>query len=127
MSQPTLETTLSALESQLTFLSLALKDGAVDDMAVQAQAFQSLVVEANALLAPWRPLGPHLKNADAARLRALGAGVAQVREHMLRRQALVEQALQMVVPAMHTPVYAAAAGPYGAGTKSSGRFQAFRA
>lgn len=127
MSQPTLETTLSALESQLAFLSLALRDGAVDDMALQAQAFQSLVVEANALLAPWKPLGPHLQNADAARLRALGAGVAQVREHMLRRQALVEQALQMVVPAMHTPVYAAAAGPYGAGTKSSGRFQAFRA
>lgn len=127
MSQPTLESTLSALEAQLAFLSLALKDGAVEALAVQAQAFQTLVVEANALLAPWAPLGDHLQAADAARLRALGAGVAQVREHMLRRQALVEQALHMVVPAMQTPVYAAASGPYGAGAKSSGRFQAFHA
>ncbi len=127
MSQPTLESTLSALEAQLAFLSLALKNGAVDDMEVQAQAFQSLVVEANALLAPWKPLGPHLQRADAARLRALGAGLAQVREQMLRRQALVEQALHMVVPAMYTPVYAAAAGPYGVGAKSSGRFQALSA
>ena len=127
MSQPTLESTLSALEAQLAFLSLALKDGAVDALAAQAQALQTLVVEANALLAPWTPLGAHLQAADAARLRALGAGVAQVREHMLRRQALVEQALHMVVPAMQTPVYAAAAGPYGVGAKSSGRFQAFHA
>ncbi|PQA77767.1 hypothetical protein [Rhodoferax sp. TS-BS-61-7] len=127
MSQPTLKTTLSALESQLGLLSLALKDGAVDDMALQAQQFQSLVVEANALLAPWKPLGAHMQEVDAARLRALGAGLARVREHMLRRQALVEQALHMVVPALHTPVYAAAAGPYGRGTQSSGRFQAFSA
>ncbi len=127
MSQPTLDSTLSALEAQLAFLSLALKTGAVEDMAVQAQAFQSLAVEANVLLAPWKPLGPHLQETDAARLRALGAGLAQVREQMLRRQALVEQALHMVVPAMYTPVYAAAAGPYGSGTKSSGRFQGFSA
>lgn len=124
MSQPTLESTLSALEAQLAFLSLALKNGAVDDMAVQAQTFQSLVVESHALLAPWKPLGPHLQSADANRLRALGAELAQVREQMLRRQALVEQALHMVVPAMCTPVYAAAVGPYGVGAKSSGRFKA---
>ncbi len=127
MSQPTLDSTLSALEAQLGLLSLALKSGAVDELAAHAQSFQALLIDANALLEPWKPLGPHLREAEAARLRALGAGVAQVREQMLRRQSLVEQALHLVVPALCTPVYAAAAGPYGAGTKSSGRFQTFSA
>ena len=62
------------------------------------------------------------------RIQALGQGFQVLRDSLARRQALVDQALRVVVPAVQTATYgAAAASPYGAGPKASGRLEGIRA
>lgn len=55
------------------------------------------------------------------RVAALADAVRAIRQGLLRRAAVVDQALQTLVPAMHQPTYANGAKPYGAGAMSSGR------
>jgi hypothetical protein len=100
----------------------------VDDLVPCTAEFHALVV---ALVSAQVPLRDRLPPAQAAgsslRWVQLSSTLAQVREQLVRRQGLVDQALKIMVPAMHMPVYAGQAGPYGAGGLSSGRFQTFTA
>jgi hypothetical protein len=118
---------IEALEQRLFCVSEALKNGDVEDMVPCIAEFHALVVAlASGKRMPQDP--PQAATTDdVLRLRKLSATLAQVREQLVRRQGLVEQALKMVVPATHTPVYATQSGPYGSGARSSGRFQAFTA
>jgi hypothetical protein len=118
---------IEALEERLFCVSEALKNGDVEDLVPRIAAFHALLIalvseqtrEQDPVLLPTAK--------TVVRLKALGATLGQVREQMARRQGLIEQALKLVIPATQTPVYANQSGPYGAGARSSGRFQPFTA
>jgi hypothetical protein len=119
---------IEALEQRLFFVSEALKNGDVEDLVPRIADFHALVValaSGQALESGSVVLQPTAET--TARLRVLGATLGHVREQLARRHGLVDQALKMVIPATHTPVYAKQSGPYGAGARSSGRFQTFTA
>lgn len=118
---------IEALEQRLFCVSEALKNGNVEDLVPCVAEFHALVVALaqGQGAAQSQPLAATTE--AALRWKTLGSTLGQVREQLVRRQGLVEQALKMVVPATHSPVYANQSGPYGAGARSSGRFQAFTA
>lgn len=118
---------IEALEQRLFCVSEALINGDVEDLVPCIAEFHALVVALASGKATLQDPPQGSRAEDALRLKELSATLAQVREQLVRRQGLVEQALKMVVPATHTPVYANQSGPYGAGARSSGRFPAFTA
>jgi hypothetical protein len=118
---------IEALEQRLFCVSDALKNGEVESLVPCISEFHALVVA----LASEQTLLQDSKNLPTnevtLRLKKMGATLVQVREQLVRRQGLVDQAVKMVIPATHTPVYANQSGPYGAGARSSGRFDTFSA
>jgi hypothetical protein len=118
---------IEALEQRLFCVSEALKNGDVEDLLPYIAEFHALVVSLATGQTPSSDLQNAATTAGDLRVKKLSATLVQVREQLVRRQGLVEQALKMVVPATLTPVYANQAGPYGAGARSSGRFQTFTA
>jgi hypothetical protein len=118
---------IEALEERLFCVSEALKNGNVEDLVTSAAEFQALVVDIAKSKAQWQD-PQHAPATEAViRMERVGATLVQLREQLVRRQGLVEQALKVVIPATHTPVYTQQLTPYGAGARSSGRFQAFTA
>ena len=118
---------IEALEQRLFCVSEALKNGDVEGLVSCIAEFHALVLAVARTQTPSQDL-PLVPTAEATfRLKTLGSTLVQVREQLVRRQGLVDQALKMVIPATHTPVYANQSGPYGSGARSSGRFQAFTA
>ena len=123
MSDTALHVALGALEVQLERVSSWLLEGAADGLPEMASELQSLSLQAGRLLATQA-----LQATDVARMRAVGLGIGRLREHLARRQALVDQALAMLLPATVPSVYSSVSGPYGAGgAKASGRFQSLSA
>jgi hypothetical protein len=118
---------IEALEQRLFCVSEALKNGDVEDLLPYIAEFHALVVSLATGQTPSSDLQNAATTAGDLRVKKLSATLVQVREQLVRRQGLVEQALKMVVPATLAPVYANQAGPYGAGARSSGRFQTFTA
>ena len=57
------------------------------------------------------------------RLKKIAQGMATQRESLIRRTALVEMALNAVVPATCDSTYAKAIGPYGSAGKQTGAFK----
>ena len=123
MSDNALHVALEALEAQVRRVSSSLLEGQVEDLPAMASELQALSLRAGRLLATQT-----LQTSDVERMRALGLGIGRLREHLARRQAVVDQALAMLLPATVPAVYASTSGPYGAGgAKASGRFQSLSA
>lgn len=118
---------IEALEQRLFSVSEALKNGDVDGLVSCIAEFHALVVAVASTETPSQGLSLAPTAEATLRLKTLGSTLVQVREQLVRRQGLVDQALKIVIPATHTPVYAPQSGPYGAGARSSGRFQVFTA
>jgi hypothetical protein len=79
-------------------------------------------IEFSALLQRLAPAD--LKNPDLKlRLKKIAEGMATQRTGLIRRTALVEMALNAVVPASLNATYAQAAGPYGSAGKPTGAFK----
>jgi hypothetical protein len=119
---------IEALEQRLFCVSEALKNGDVEDLVPSIAEFHALVIAL--VSAQGQSQNPPVATTmeTALRWKQLGSTLGQVREQLVRRQGLVDQALKMVIPATHTPVYANQAGSYGTGgARSSGRLQVLTA
>jgi hypothetical protein len=118
---------IEALEQRLFCVSEALKNGQVEEVVSSVSEFQGMVADLASLKVQLENLEQPSGNDAMIRMKNVGATLVQVREQLVRRQGLVEQALKVVIPATHTPVYTPKSGLYGAGARSSGRFQTFTA
>jgi hypothetical protein len=122
MSKQSSTVRMDALEAQFSAVAVALRDGDVSQLESLSTRLQQMTVEFAHELAE-QPQVANMSFTQLRRARALAQGFVTLRESLLRRQAVVEQALQVVIPATQAPTYAPMGSPYGAGPKSSGRFQ----
>lgn len=121
MSYVSIEQQLGCLEHQFAQVSSALVVG--DPVAVETScaALQQLAVEFFQVLDETgvESVGSALLG---RRIRALARGLPQLREALLRRSALVDRGLQLLVPTLPRSTYANSPGLYGSGPKQSGQF-----
>ncbi len=127
MSEESTQSRFSALEQQFGMVAAALRDGDVSQLESLSRQLQHMTVEFARELEGFSALSG-LSSTQLRRIKALSQGFPVLRESLLRRQALVEQALQVAVPATQSHTYAAPkTSPYAGGPKASGRIQSFSA
>ncbi|CAM8634879.1 hypothetical protein MCEMSEM22_00739 [Comamonadaceae bacterium] len=119
MDHLTPDSYFDALEAHFNQLAVAVAAGDIEVLPSLSEQVQQLSVELTQVWQQWQRQG--LANAIVnQRVRSLAEGLKVVRANLLRRAMLVEQALNLVVPASVEPTYAGT-GAYGAGPKASGR------
>lgn len=127
MSKDATQSRFDALEQQFGAVAAALRDGDTSQLESLSSQLQQMTVEFARELEAFSATSG-ISSTQLRRAKALSQGFPVLRESLMRRQALVDQALQVVVPATQNQTYAApTASPYGAGPKASGRFQSFTA
>lgn len=127
MTQESTQSRFDALEQQFGAVATALRDGDPSQLESLSSQLQQMTIDFARELEAFSAVSG-ISATQLRRAKALSQGFPVLRESLLRRQALVDQALQVVVPATQTPTYGApVASPYGAGPKASGRFQSFTA
>lgn len=114
-----------ALEVQFNDLALAVATGDAETLPALSEQIQKTAVSLAGVWQQWQRQGL-VEPGIPERVKALAEGLQIVRSSLLRRAMLVEQALNLVVPASVDPTYAGG-GNYGAGPKSSGRLAAVSA
>ena len=117
-----IEESLVKVELIFSDVSAALVSG--DPVALEASsaALRQAALEISALVQRLMPI--ERKNKELKlRLKKIAAGMAAQRESLIRRTALVEMALNAVVPATQSTTYAQSTGPYGSVGKQSGAFK----
>nr|WP_315466359.1 hypothetical protein [uncultured Rhodoferax sp.] len=108
---------LDEMDERFHQLAMAVALGETESLAMCSEQLQHLAAE---VAAQWQQ--PNAAYASQRqRVRALQEGLQVVRTGLLRRAHLVEQALNLVVPATVEPTYAGSA-TYGSGPKASGRW-----
>ncbi|MDZ7937810.1 MAG: hypothetical protein U5M53_05815 [Rhodoferax sp.] len=116
-----------ALEKQFGSVALALREGDATQLEALSSQLQQMTVDFARTMRDF-PSTSATSFTQLRRVKALGQGFQVLRESLLRRQALVDHALQVVVPATRSATYSSSsAGHYGAGPKASGEFQSFLA
>lgn len=127
MSEESTQLRFTALEQQFGAVASALRDGDISQLESLSTQLQQMTLAFARDLEGFSALA-NMSSTQLRRIKALSQGFPMLRESLLRRQALVDQALRVAVPATHSQTYAAPkAGPYGAGPKASGRIQGFTA
>jgi hypothetical protein len=127
MSEESTQMRLAALEQQFGAVAVALRDGDVFQLEALSTQLQQMTVEFAREVSGFSALA-EISSTQLRRIKALSQGFPVLRESLLRRQALVNQALNVAVPATQNQTYATPkASAYGAGPKASGRFQGFAA
>lgn len=127
MSEESTQSRFTALEQQFGAVASALRDGDISQLESLSTQLQQMTVEFARDLEGFSALA-NMSSTQLRRIKALSLGFPVLRESLLRRQTLVDQALRVAVPATHSQTYAASkTGPYGAGPKASGRIQSFTA
>lgn len=120
-------TGFEALEQQFGAVSSALRDGDSTQLEVLSGQLQQMTVDFARAIQDAPPQNA-MSATQLRRIRALGQGFQVLRESLARRQALVDQALRVVVPAVQTATYGAPTGsPYGAGPRASGKLHGVQA
>jgi hypothetical protein len=117
-----MEESLRKVELIFSDVSAALVSG--DPIALEASsvALRQAALEISALVQRLMPF--ERKNKELKlRLKKIATGMAMQRESLIRRTALVETALNAVVPATQNATYAQTTGPYGSAGKQSGAFK----
>lgn len=126
MSNPPI-TGFDALEQQFGAVALALRNGDSAQLEALSSQLQQMTLDF-ARAVQEAPPQRDMSTTQLRRIRALGQGFQVLRDSLARRQALVDQALRVVVPAVQTATYgAASASPYGAGPKASGKLHGIQA
>lgn len=117
-----IEEALVEVELHFNDVSAALISGEPLALAAASTALRQASIDFSALLQRLSPLD--LQNGDfKLRLKKIAVGMASQRESLIRRSALVEMALNAIVPATQPTTYARAAGPYGSAVRQSGAFK----
>jgi hypothetical protein len=121
MSNTTLDTQLDFLEERLNLLAATAIDGSPDVLQTVSGSIRLLAVELKQMLEAdgWNPMGV---SGRASRVRSLAAGLATVREGLLRQSAYVDRALELIVPAMQQKSTYPGSTAYGAPVRQSGAF-----
>ena len=112
---------LRTAEKRAQVLSAALLEGQPELVAAAAQDMQQSAQALSASLhgvLQYGPLEPVLKQ----RLRRVGQVLAMQREACLRRAAVVDRALNSIIPSSRANTYSGGAGPYGQQARRSGAF-----
>jgi hypothetical protein len=117
-----IEEALVEVELHFNDVSAALISGEPLALAAASTALRQASIDFSVLLQRLSPLD--LQNGDfKLRLKKIAIGMASQRESLIRRSALVEMALNAIVPATQSTTYARATGPYGSAGKQSGAFK----
>ena len=117
-----IEDSLVKVELIFSNVSAALVSGDPVALEVSSTALRQAAIEISALIQRLMPV--ERKNKELkSRLKKIADGMAAQRESLIRRTALVEMALNAIVPATQGTTYAQATGPYGSAGKQSGAFK----
>lgn len=117
-----IEEALVEVELHFNDVSAALISGEPLALAAASTALRQASIDFSVLLQRLSPLD--LQNGDfKLRLKKIAIGMASQRESLIRRSALVEMALNAIVPATQSTTYARATGPYGSAGRQSGAFK----
>ena len=117
-----IEEALVEVELHFNDVSAALVSGEPLALAAASAALRQASLDLSALLQRLSPMD--LQNASfKLRIKKIADGMASQRESLIRRTALVEMALNAIVPATQGTTYAQAVGPYGSAGKQSGAFK----
>ena len=119
---PRIQELLTLAEDRSRVLSAALLEGQADRVALASSDLQQVVeVLSGSLRQPaWRA---SLDGPAASRLRRLGQDLVQQREACLRRSALVDRALNSLLPSTRSTTYGGGTTPYGQQARRSGAFK----
>lgn len=119
MNNTTPDSYFDALEAHFHQLALAVATGDTDALPLLSEQLQQMAVTLSTVWRQWQRQGlasPQL----GQRVKDLADSMQVVRAHVLRRATLVEQALNLVIPATVETTYAGNSA-YGSGPKASGR------
>lgn len=112
---------LECLEGQFKALSAQLVSGQPEQLTLVCTKFQQLAVDLLRLSDPADRA--HMRSpAVAHRIRALGVGLSNVRENLIRQSAYVDQALALVVPQAAQEATYPGVRTYGGPVRQSGAF-----
>ncbi len=125
MNHTTPDSYFDALEAHFNQLAVAVAAGDIEVLPSLSEQVQQLSVNLSEVWQQWQRQGL-ANDIVTQRVKALAEGLQVVRANLLRRAMLVEQALNLVVPATVEPTYAGS-GNYGSGPKASGRLPTFAA
>lgn len=126
MSSAPLEAALQNIEKQFGAVSAALVSGEPVALESASAALRQASIDMSTLVQRLTP-ADQKDSQLAARLKVLAEGLLERRAILLRRSALVERALNTILPTTQNGTYASAAGAYGNPAKSSGAFKRFSA
>lgn len=121
-----MEDALRQVELCLNGVSAALVEGEPDALLGASAALQQAAMDFSAVLERLTP-ADFQNEALKSRLKKVAEGMALRRESLIRRTALVERALNAIVPASQNATYAQAVGPYGSPGKQTGAFKVLAA
>jgi len=117
-----LEKALTDVECHFNAVSAALVSGEPLAVTVASAALRQAAIDFSALVQRLTP--SDVKHKDVkARLTQIANGMALQRESLLRRTALVEMALNTVMPTAPDATYAQTGGPYASLGRQTGAFK----
>lgn len=126
MSYISLEEQLNLLERQFNEVSAALRGGDIGLVQASCAGLQQLAVDFVQIADEVGRF--HIASAPlAVRIRAIAEGLPALRANLFRRLTVVEQALQVVVPASQKATYAKTEGRFGTGFRPSGQLRSLSA
>lgn len=126
MLRTALDAHLDILEIEFDTLSACLIDSQPEALLAASATLQRLSVEL-AKMAGGRGQMPLKSSPQLPRMKTLAAGIANVRESLLRQMAYVGRALEIVVPATGDKSTYAGGGVYGQPVQQSGAFSVLSA
>lgn len=117
-----LEKALTEVEGHFNDVSAALVSGEPQALCTASAALRQAAIDFSALLQRLTPID--LKHKELKpRLTQISHGMALQRESLLRRSALVEMALNTVMPSAPGATYAQTGGLYASVARQSGAFK----
>ena len=125
LSDP-LESALRQIEHRSRAVCAKLITGEPQALADAASALQQIAVEFFQV-APSLTMSATASAALKARLQRIAAGMAMQRENLIRRQVVVQRALDAILPAAQGAAYAKTASPYSSVGKQTGAFKVLTA
>ena len=117
-----LESALAQIEQRFAAVSTKLIAGEPQALAEAASAMQQVAVEFSQI-APSLSLSDSSSAALRARLRSVAAGMAIQRENLIRRQVVVQRALDAILPAAQGVAYPKTSSPYSSVGRQTGAFK----
>jgi hypothetical protein len=122
MSPVHLEELILAIEQHAGTVASALVSGEPQALLAASATLQQAAIDLSALMQQLSPVERKSKDLKV-RLKKIAKGMALQRESLIRRTALVEMALNAVIPAAQSATYAKTTSPYGSAGKPSGSFK----